>query len=149
MTAYDGLVRNCQLRHEQQTARRHLRRAGRRLTHTAQLGSRFLTGVDRRLQAPLGTVLKVSRKLRRRVFNPVGSHRLETLLAVRRDNARLLSLVGSVLSMTGVRSKRIRLRLTPMTITPLYQSDLTFIGRRTLGGRVNLRARVTSKLPPF
>lgn len=85
---------------------RRLRRTGRGTRITGRTGDSFLTGVDRRLHAPLGTVLNFARLLTHR---PSLAPRRTSLRLVQSDNRRLLSLVGSILSLTGVRTKHVDL----------------------------------------
>lgn len=69
---------------------------------TGRLGSTFLTGVDRRVHAPLGTVINFSGLLS---VMRSGRRVLRCTNVVRAGARLLLRLVGSVLSVSGVRSK--------------------------------------------
>lgn len=91
--------------------RRRVERTHSGTLRTSGLGSTFLTGVDRRVQAPLGTVMNFSSLLdsadnfaKRRVTRFVK--------AVGGGYNLLLTLVGSVLSLSHVRSKAVRFVFT-------------------------------------
>lgn len=124
---------------------RRLRTRRRTTRITDRTGDRFLTVVDRRLQAPLGSVLNLSAILDRRIVNSLGSGRLRCLSYVHRDNRRLLTLVDSVLSLSGMRTKRRRLILASITIIPLYRSYVTVIRPETVTGNLALSYRIRPK----
>lgn len=88
------------------------------LTRGTRLGRSFLTGVDRRVHAPLGTVinftgvLTVSSRLRR-------SSGVRCVSAVGQGDRLLLGLVGSVLRLSHVRSKGVAFRVDGYRISRL------------------------------
>lgn len=86
--------------------RRRLVITGRGTRRTGQLGSTFVTGVDRRVHAPLGTVVKFSDVLS--AIRASGRHG-RCLHVVRCGGRLLLRLIGSVVSLSGVRTKTLRL----------------------------------------
>lgn len=85
--------------------RRTLVQTQRGTRRSSQLGSTFLTGVDRRVHAPLGTVMKFSDLL----ATARGRARHGRFVDVVRAGGRLLlRLMDSVLSLSGVRTGALR-----------------------------------------
>lgn len=84
---------------------------------SSELGATFLTGVDRRVHAPLGTVIKFSRLVA--VTSGTRSRGLCSSV-VGRGSRVLLRLVGSVLSLTGVRTNALRCVECPVSLKRLY-----------------------------
>lgn len=78
---------------------------GRGTRRSGELGATFLTGVDRRVHAPLGTVIKFSDILIDSSSSPTRGRRCYSV--VRGGSSLLLRLVGSVLSVSHVRSKEV------------------------------------------
>lgn len=86
--------------------RLQLVRRGRQTRRTGGVGSTFLTGVDRRVHAPLGTVINFAGLLRSR--GRLASRRGSLFHgAVGGGDGLLLGLVGSVLRLSHVRSKQV------------------------------------------
>lgn len=125
------------------------------LTHrgtrgTSHSGSIFLTGVDRRVHAPLGTVIKFSRLL----TSTSASRRGARFLRVIRDGGRVLRrLVTSVLSLSGVRTKALRFIFSSISVGRVVSSlrrrfhvqitrlnDKIRVIQRTSRGRCAVRA---------
>lgn len=90
---------------------------GRGTRASSQLGSTFLTGVDRRVHAPLGTVMNFSQVVTRDASR---RRQLNCCRVIRSGGRHLLRLVGRVLSLSGVRSNVIRFAVAPMHLRPLY-----------------------------
>lgn len=110
-------------------------RGTRRLSH---LGSTFLTGVDRRVQAPLGTVINFSALL----ISASSPRRGGRFIRVVRGGGRLLlRLVSSILSLTGVRSNVVRLGLIRISLQRLY-------GRLIISVHVGMPTRITLYIIP-
>lgn len=100
-------------------ARTVLVRTGRGTRAVSHLGDTFLTGVDRRVHAPLGTVINfsnllISARSVRRHYRCVG--------VMRRGGSLLLRLVSSVLSLSGVRTNAFRFACKRASIGVLYRS---------------------------
>lgn len=107
-------------------SRMSLHRTGSHTRRSGQLGDTFLTGVDRRVHAPLGTVINFS-----------------SILATRKDSSRsegkcsrvvgsgsslLLQLVGSVLSLSQLSTSEIEVAGRPYSMIRLYQRMLASMG---------------------
>lgn len=108
------------------------------MRRSGQLGSTFLTGVDRRVHAPLGTVMKFSGLLTR--AGP--SRRAGRFYRVVRAGGRLLlRLIGSVLSLSGVRTKRVSFVCSRFGMSALFQ-DLCRAFRDQIGNKIALCYRV-------
>lgn len=115
----------------------HTRRSG-------QLGSTFLTGVDRRVHAPLGTVVNFSGVLtttrrRRRGRRCVG--------VVRDGGALLLRLVDSVLSLSGVRTNALRFYCSGIRLGSVVSRVRDIAHCQARDGNVRLVMR--GKLPSY
>lgn len=92
---------------------------GRGTRRTSRLGDTFLTGVDRRVHAPLGTVINFSKLLiRARSIRRHG----RCVNVIRRGGRLLLRLVSSVLSLSGVRTNAFRFAVARIGMGLLYRS---------------------------
>lgn len=159
-----GTLQICTTRRHRTRTLTHLRRAGdllghrgRRLRHrhhrvrsrglgllrTCQIGSRFLTAVSRRLQAPLGTVLKFSRVLRDRSGNSLAPRRTRVIGHVFAGNGGLLGLIGSVLSLSGLRTRHLALAPAAIGLRNLIQKILSSLRSLTRNGTLALRRSLT------
>lgn len=112
---------------------RRLVRTGEGTRRTSHVGSIFLTGVDRRVHAPLGTVINFTRvvtlaRTRRRGRRCVN--------VVQGGDGILLRLVGSVLSLSHVRSNGSRVRFRLIRVASLVSR---IRGMRQLGVESRVR----------
>lgn len=79
-----------------------------RVTRGTRLGRSFLGGVDRRVHAPLGTVIKFAGMLLNRNSRRVSPSRgTDVLRVVGRGGRLLLGLVGSMLRVSHLSSKNL------------------------------------------
>lgn len=90
----------------------------RGIHRTSGLGSTFLTGVDRRVQAPLGTVVKFSGVLTRASSGRRGRRFIGV---VGGGDSLLLHLVASVLSFSGVRSNILSCSLSSADLGSVFR----------------------------
>lgn len=92
---------------------------GRGTRGTSVTGSTFLTGVDRRVHAPLGTVAKFTR-----MVNDTGARRrgARCRRVVGVGTSLLVRLMGSVLSVSGVRTNALRFICSAMSVGLLLSS---------------------------
>lgn len=104
----------------------------------------FLTGVDRRVHAPLGSVMNFSGLLTSRGSLSRTSGRLFTG-AVGRDYSLLLILVGSVLRISELRSKRVGFRGRDYSIGRLI-SSLCLTRRLLIPTRLQFSGRTRKSL---
>lgn len=80
---------------------------GSETRRSGHLGDTFLTGVDRRVQAPLGSVINFSSMLT--MNNDARRRRRSCCRVVGAGSSLLLHLVGSVLSLSHLRTGQIAL----------------------------------------
>lgn len=103
-------------------------RSGRQITgRTGRVGSSFLTGVDRRVHAPVGNVVNVMRVLDRASLD---RRRRRCISGVGISGRRLLTVVGNVLSLSGIRSNGVAVSAVPVGLSALYgrMIDLFTVG---------------------
>lgn len=101
---------------ERGIVRRRLATTGRGTRRTGQLGSTLVTGVGRRVHAPLGTVMNFTSLLS--VVSSRGRRR-RCVKLVRDGARRLLQLVGSIVSLSGVRSNIVSVINSSMILSSL------------------------------
>lgn len=123
---------------------RHVGRLIARTRTTARTGSTFMSGVSRRVHAPVGSVIKVARIVLHSQRSP---ERRRFLLGVRDSKRTLLSVVGSMLSFSGVRSKGVRLILRPCSALSLFRSLGLAVRGRVDGYPLRLVCRVSRAVP--
>lgn len=93
------------------------------VTRGTRLGRSFLTGVDRRVHAPLGTVIKFSALLTSPSSASVAPRRgRRCVSAVGHGDRLLLGLVGSVLRLSHVRSKCVSFSYGSCPLSTLVES---------------------------
>lgn len=110
---------------------------------TSLVGSSFLTGVDRRVHAPLGTVMNFS-GLVVRTSGRYRGHRCTSV--IRRGSAILLGLFGSVLSLSTLRTNSLRLSCRPIELGSVYLR-LCRLRIGSIGPRIQLiLSRMSSRL---
>lgn len=107
---------------------------------TGQLGDTFLTGVDRRVQAPLGTVINFSGL----VTVTRRPSRVNRCIGVVRAGGRLLlRLIGSVLSLSGVRTKRVSFGCSTISLSRVFGGLRRICGSH-IGSNISLIYRLPS-----
>lgn len=96
------------------------RTVGRGTIRTVRQGGVFLSGVDRRMHAPLGTVIKFSTMLasRSRSFSSRSHQRFSRVVGI--GSFRLLGLVGSVLSFSSFRGSGVAFGVHARSTIGLY-----------------------------
>lgn len=116
--------------------RRSLQRTGSGTRRSGELGSTFLTGVDRRVHAPLGTVMKFSSVVYR-VSSPTSGRRCVGVVVT--GGRLLLRLVSSVLSLSGVRTNAVSFSCSIASVGRLVNG----VYRRVRRGSRSPRIRVS------
>lgn len=108
---------------------------------TSGLGSSFLTGVDRRVHAPLGTVMNFSGLVVRSVG---GRRRLRCTRLMRGGSNLLLGLFGSVLSLSTLRTNSLEFSVHSIELVSIY-TRLCCLGRDSIRPNIGL---VLSRISP-
>lgn len=93
---------------------------------TVHTGDIFLSGVDRRVHAPLGTLSNFSSLLARRKLSSRAHHRYGRI--VRRGSRLLLGLVGSIVSLSDLRFNGLRFYVTRRSTMDVYEGIVSAIG---------------------
>lgn len=102
-----------------------LRRTGRGTRLTSGVGSGCLTSVDRRVHAPLGTVANFSRLV---TFTSSSRRHERCCRVVGAGGLLLVRLVGSVLSLSGVRTSTVEVDCRPISVGKLVSAVFTSVG---------------------
>lgn len=112
--------------------------------HTGTRGSGFLSHVSRSVHAPLGKVVNLVRVSggRRGSVKFLGDGHRGTFVST----DRLLSLVGSMLSVSGVRRNKLMLGRRPFSLVECRGRARVLVSVRTRGGNVSFAIRVTPRV---
>lgn len=113
----------------------------RRTTH---VGSRFLTGVSRRLHAPLGNIVNFAHLALGARLAPARHSRLG---AVRHSTGGLLTVVGSILSFSGLRTNGLVLRDVPFPLHDALSRIIALLTRSSRSGKLRLALGVGDSIP--
>lgn len=98
---------------------------GRGTISTRGLGSTFVTGVDRRVHAPLGTVINFSNLLTSTSSSARGGVCLSVMT---RGGSHLLRVIASMLSLSGVRSNDLSFRCSRFSMGSLLYTLRNVLG---------------------
>lgn len=116
-----------------------IQRAGR-------VGGHFLSGVDCGVHAPLGGMMKFSRLV---TYRPGVSRKAEGRCSgvVRRDSRGLVELIGSILSLSHLRTRVVGFRVRICSTIRLYGRTycVTHVGGRAANVRIQFCARAGSR----
>lgn len=109
---------------------------------TGGTGDAFLSGVSRSVHAPVGTVVNFAALTMDGVSS--GREIQSCLNGVLSSDGRLLSLVGSVLSVDHVRDKGVRLRRARIDLSRILRSLGAVVDKRVRTGRLRLCVSIVS-----
>jgi CheY-like chemotaxis protein len=99
------------------------------------------------LRTPLNAVLGMTEGLQDGVFGEINDRQLKALKTVENSGNHLLSLINDILDVAKIESGQIVLELTPIDVSPLCQSSLTFIKQQALKKSIRLETKLQPNLP--
>lgn len=94
----------------------------------------------------MGSVVNFANVVLRKLTKPLGRRRDGRLSVIHADTHRLLTLMGSILSVSGVRTKRLRITHTPFSLRTTVAGILTVIRPRTRTGTLALQITMSPVL---
>lgn len=131
--ARSDLSRRQRARHEAETADR--------------LETRFLTHLSHELKTPLNSVLGFSQVLLDQIDGPLNESQREDVTAIHGAGEHLSALVGDVLDLAALESRRVSLAREPTDVGPIIEDVARLLLAQRRGKPVEIRTSVDDHLP--
>ncbi len=117
------------------------------LARATRLKDEFLANMSHELRTPLNAILGMTEGLQDQVFGPISEPQIKALQTVERSGSHLLELINDILDVAKIEAGQIELECTPLSVTHLCKSSLTFIKQQALQKRIQLEIKHPLDLP--
>ncbi len=117
------------------------------LAQATCLKNEFLANMSHELRTPLNVILGMTEGLTEKVFGSINVLQIRALQTIERSGSHLLELIDKILDLAKIELGRIDLEYSPVSVTHLCQSSVTFLKQQSLKKRIQFHLNVPSNLP--
>jgi PAS domain S-box-containing protein len=117
------------------------------LSRATRLKDEFLANMSHELRTPLNSILGLSEALQEGVFGVINDKQKRSLQTIERSGSHLLELINDILDLSKVEAEQMELHQTPVVISTLCQSSLSFIKQQALQKSIQIEVKIQPYLP--
>lgn len=121
--------------------------ANAELARATRLKDEFLANMSHELRTPLNAILGMAEGLQEEVFGEISDRQKKAITTIERSGKHLLELINDILDLSKIESGKLELEITPVAVTYLCESSLTFVRQQALKKNIQLTAQIPPGLP--
>ena len=130
-----------------QETNKQLAASNEELARATRLKDEFLANMSHELRTPLNAILGISEGLQDEVFGVINQPQRRSLQTIERSGTHLLELINDILDLSKIESGQMELDRTPIAISQLCQSSLSFIKQQAFQKRIQIDVNIQPNLP--
>ena len=116
------------------------------LLRTTRLKDDFLATMSHELRTPLNAILGMSEALQERIFGPLNSRQLNSILTIEQSGEHLLSLIEDILDVSKISAGKLNLNLSEVALTELCRSSLVLVRQQAIAKQIQLDTHLPAML---
>ncbi|HEY9647794.1 MAG TPA: PAS domain-containing protein [Chroococcidiopsis sp.] len=117
------------------------------LDRATRLKDEFLANMSHELRTPLNAILGMSEGLKEGVFEPISDRQRHAIDTIERSGQHLLELINDILDLSKIEAGKLELQKSPVLVSYLCDSSLSFIRQQALQKSIHLVADIPKGLP--
>lgn len=121
--------------------------ANAELARATRLKDEFLANMSHELRTPLNAILGMTEGLQEEVFGEISDRQKKAITTIERSGKHLLELINDILDLSKIESGKLELEITPVAVSYLCESSLTFVRQQALKKNIRLTVQIPPKLP--